>query len=190
MSDTQDDKFWYPSVDDVLALHEDIIAEDPDATSGIEEEARIEFALSHIQHGHYGEGPETIHEKAFHLMRLLASNHWFADGNKRTSLNTTALFYAVNGYEFDYGEDIRSMLKLLSVREQLINVDEAVTYFADICEPAPETESDPFEDSLIILVGLFLASRDINLDELSDYQLIRILEELEGEQSNGLVDDK
>jgi death-on-curing family protein len=68
----------------------------------------------------YGEKPETVHEKAFDLMRLIASNHWFVDGNKRTALNTTNLFYLLNGYDLEYGEDLRSMLKLLAVREQYV----------------------------------------------------------------------
>lgn len=87
--------------------------------------------MDFIEHGHFDEGPETVHEKAFHLMRLLASNHWFVDGNKRTALNTTELFYFINGYEFEYGEDIRSMLKLFSVREDLIDREVGVQYFAD-----------------------------------------------------------
>ena len=112
-------------------VHEDIIAEDDEAAHGIKSEDRIQFAIDYIQHGHFGEVPETIHEKAFHLMRLLASNHWFVDGNKRTALNTVELFYLINGYEFDYGEDIRSMLKLFSVRQDLIAQDIGPDYLGD-----------------------------------------------------------
>jgi death-on-curing protein len=55
--------------------------------------------------------PETIHEKAFHLLRLLVANHPFVDGNKRTALNTTTVFYLLNGYRFDYDDEIRDILK-------------------------------------------------------------------------------
>lgn len=121
MEEVPDGELWYPTVGDILTLHEEIIAEDPDATPGTEDANRIEFAIDYVREGHYGEVPETIHEKAFHLMRLLASNHWFADGNKRTALSTVEEFYFFNGLKFDYGEDVRSMLKLFSVREDLID---------------------------------------------------------------------
>lgn len=126
-----DHEFWYPTQEDVIRIHDDIVESDPESESGIEDPERIEYALDFIEHGHFDEGPETVHEKAFHLMRLLASNHWFVDGNKRTALNTTELFYFFNGYEFEYGEDVRSMLKLFSVREDLIDREVGVQYFAD-----------------------------------------------------------
>lgn len=125
------EEFWYPTLEDVLAIHDDIVSEDRDSEPGVENRERIQYALDHVEHGHFGEGPETVHEKAFHLMRLLASNHWFVDGNKRTALNTTEVFYLFNGYEFDYGEDIRSMLKLLAVREGLIDPDVAIEFFSE-----------------------------------------------------------
>lgn len=129
MSDSDD--LWYPTIEDVLQLHDDIVREDAAATPGIENEDRIGFALDYVEHGHFGRVPETIHEKAFHLLRLLASNHWFVDGNKRTALSSTALFYVVNGYELDYGEDIRAMLKLFSVRDALIDRDVGQQYLAE-----------------------------------------------------------
>ncbi len=50
--------------------------------------------------GNFGTVPETIHEKVFHRFRLLVANHPFVDANKRTALNTTAVFYFLNGYQF------------------------------------------------------------------------------------------
>lgn len=145
-----DREFWYPTTEDVIRIHDDIVEDDPESESGIEDPERIEYALDFIEHGHFDEGPETVHEKAFHLIRLLASNHWFVDGNKRTALNTTELFYFINGYEFEYGEDIRSMLKLFSVREDLIDREVGVQYFAD------QTSSitlEPLELLALILDG-------------------------------------
>lgn len=123
--------FWYPTVDDIVEVHDAIIEEDPNGEPGIEDRERIQYAVDHVQHGTFGEKPETLHEKAFDLMRLIASNHWFVDGNKRTALNTTNLFYNLNGYELEYGEDLRSMLKLLAVREDIIDRDVATGYLAD-----------------------------------------------------------
>lgn len=125
-----DSDIWYPTVDDVLLIHDDVISEDPAAVSGVQDESRVQFALDFVR-GHLGEEPSTIHEKAFHLMRLIASNHWFADGNKRTALNVTELFYLVNGYDLDYGDDFRSILRLFAVREDLIDRSVGPEYFHD-----------------------------------------------------------
>lgn len=133
--DTGSGEFWYPTVEDIVEIHDEIIAEDSDGEPGIEDRERIQYAVDHVQHGTFGEKPETIHEKAFALMRLIASNHWFVDGNKRTALNTTNLFYLLNGYELDYGEDLRAMLKLLAVREDIIDRDVATEYLAEKTEP-------------------------------------------------------
>ncbi|MFC6974844.1 type II toxin-antitoxin system death-on-curing family toxin [Halomicroarcula sp. GCM10025709] len=132
---TEGDGFWYPTVDEIVEIHDEIIAEDDDSQSGIEDRDRIQFAIDYIRDGIMGKEPETVHEKAFALMRLIASNHWFVDGNKRTALNTTTLFYLLNGYDLTYGEDLRSMLKLLAVREDLINREVASQYLADQTEP-------------------------------------------------------
>jgi death-on-curing protein len=130
MADEGEAGIWYPTVEDVLLIHEDVISEDPDAVSGVQDESRVQFAIDFVK-GHLAEEPSTIHERAFHLMRLIASNHWFADGNKRTALNVTELFYLVNGYEFDYGDDFRSILRLFSVREDLIDRSVGPEYFRD-----------------------------------------------------------
>lgn len=142
--DGDEDDIWYPTVDDILSLHSDIIEDDPNSTPGVQDEQRIEFAIDYIEEGHYGEVPETIHEKAFHLMRLLASNHWFADGNKRTALNTAEILYRMNEHELDYGDDIRSILKLFSVREDLVDREAGPAYLHDgttVVEPPGEKRS-------------------------------------------------
>lgn len=164
MNGTTSDDLWYPSVDDILTVHDDIVAEDDDAESGVESQDRIQFAVDYIQHGHFGEVPETIHEKAFHLMRLIASNHWFVDGNKRTALNSTELFYLVNGYEFNYGGDIRSMLKLFSVRESLIDHEAGPEYLkdqVDSFEIEPE-EFDTFAALTVVVVAAVVNNLDID----------------------------
>lgn len=127
--------YWYPTVEEIIDVHDAIIAEDPDGQPGIEDRDRIQFAIDYVKYGSMGERPETVHEKAFTLLRLIASNHWFVDGNKRTALNTTNLFYLFNGYDLDYGEDLRAMLKLLAVRETIIDRQAAIHYFADHTSP-------------------------------------------------------
>lgn len=123
---------FYPSVDHILGIHKDIIEADEDADSGVANEGYVDYVVEFIEHGHFGEGPETIHEKAYELLRLLAANHPFTDGNKRTALNATWTFYAMNGYEFDYGEEIKAILKLLAVMERMVDREETIDYFEDI----------------------------------------------------------
>lgn len=117
----------------------------------------------------FGEKPETIHEKAFGLMRLIVSNHWFVDGNKRTALNTTNMFYLFNGYELDYGEDLRAMLKLLAVREEIVDRDVATDYLAD--QTGTIDEDTIRSIGLVAVAGALADQLDVDLDapdELAD----------------------
>jgi death-on-curing protein len=130
MAGSEDDH-WYPTVEDVVFIHDQIIAEDPDSESGIHNRDQIQFVIDYVKHGHFGVIPESVHEKAFHLLRLLAANHYFVDGNKRTALNTTEAFFMLNGYQLHTEEDIRAMLKLFAIDERLINEPVAVEYLVN-----------------------------------------------------------
>jgi len=91
----------------------------------------IEFVLEYIETGSFGEAPETpetIHEKAHHLLRLLVANHPFVDGNKRTALNTTVVFYLLNGYRLEYGHEVREILKQFGTDEAATDEDDVVDY--------------------------------------------------------------
>lgn len=178
--DDVEDELWYPSVDDILLIHDDIVSEDDEASSGVTDANRIEFAITYVKHGHFGEVPETIHEKAFHLMRLIASNHWFVDGNKRTALNTTELFYLVNGYELDYGEDVRSMLKLFSVRESLIDQEAGPEYLDDQTTPVERDDDRDLWAALgVLLVAVLTQYLDVDPDEYlpEEYEVPAMREE-------------
>jgi len=122
------DSLWYPSVEDVLALHDDIVSEYPNTHSGVANRGDIEFALSYIEEGSFDTVPETIHEKAFHLLRLLVANHPFVDANKRTALNTVVVFYFLNGYQFEYDDGIRSILKRFGTDEATVDERDSVEY--------------------------------------------------------------
>jgi death-on-curing protein len=122
------DSVWYPSVEDVIAIHDDILSEYPDTPSGVQNRGDIEFALNYIEEGNFDIAPETIHEKAFHLLRLLVANHPFVDANKRTALNTTVVFYFLNGYLFEYDEGIRAILKQFGTDEAAVDEAEVVEY--------------------------------------------------------------
>ncbi|MDX1746539.1 MAG: type II toxin-antitoxin system death-on-curing family toxin [Halobacteriales archaeon] len=102
---------WYPSVDDVLAIHEAILAEYPETEQGVRDRGAIDFMVGYVESGRFDDVPDTIHGKAFHLLRLLVANHPFVDGNKRTALNTVVVFYVLNGYRLSYDEEIEGILK-------------------------------------------------------------------------------
>ncbi|MFB6080350.1 MAG: type II toxin-antitoxin system death-on-curing family toxin [Haloferacaceae archaeon] len=122
------DSCWYPSVESVLDIHEDIVSEYPDTRSGIQSRGDVEFALEYISEGSFGSVPEAVHEKAFHLLRLLVANHPFVDGNKRTALNATNVFYLLNGYRFDYDDEIRELLKQFGTDESMVGEDHVLEY--------------------------------------------------------------
>jgi death-on-curing protein len=48
--------------------------------------------------------------------------------NKRTALNTTVVFYFLNGYQFEYDNEIRSILKRFGADEAAVDEVETVEY--------------------------------------------------------------
>ncbi|WP_136717362.1 type II toxin-antitoxin system death-on-curing family toxin [Halorientalis salina] len=123
------DDVAYPSVEFVLELHEQIVEEGDRTESGIRSADPIESALTYVSEGFFGEVPETVHEKAAHLMRLLVADHPFVDGNKRTALRTVVVFYMMNGYTFEYGDEIRALLRRFATDQGEVDIDTAVIYF-------------------------------------------------------------
>lgn len=122
------DSVWYPSVEDVLTIHDNIVTEYSATQAGVQSRGDIEFALNYIAEGDFGRVPETIHEKAFHLLRLLVANHPFVDANKRTALNVTVVFYVLNGYRFEYDTEIRAILKQLGTDQTTVDKAETIEY--------------------------------------------------------------
>jgi death-on-curing protein len=119
----------YPSVELILDLHEQIVEEGDTTEPGVRSEDAIASALQYTSEWFFGEVPETIHKKAVHLMRLLVAEHPFVDGNKRTALRTVVVFYMLNGYTFDYGDEIRTLLNRFATDEAAVDIDTAVIYF-------------------------------------------------------------
>ena len=105
--DEDSEPISYLSAADIRDIHELIVESNAKTTAGVSAAGDIEYAVEHIQEGHFGQVPESLHEKAFQLLRLIVANHPFVDGNKRTALMSTRIFYALNGLRFDYGESRR-----------------------------------------------------------------------------------
>ena len=123
------DDLAYPSVELILELHDQVVTEGDITEPGVRSEDAIASALQYVSEGFFGEVPETIHQKAVHLMRLLVSGHPFVDGNKRTALRTVVVFYILNRYTFEYGDEIRALLHRFATGETTVDVDTAVIYF-------------------------------------------------------------
>jgi death-on-curing protein len=122
------DSLWYPSIKDVIAIHDDIVSEYSNTPSGVHNRGDIEFALNYIEEGSFGSVPDTVHKKSYHLLRLLIANHPFVDANKRTALNTTVVFYFLNGYRFEYDNEIRTILKQFGTNEAAVDEGETTEY--------------------------------------------------------------
>lgn len=144
------DSFWYPSVEDVITIHDDIVSEYAETHDGVQHRGDIAFPLDYVREGSYGTVPRTIHEKAFHLLRLLVVNHPFVDANKRTALNTTAVFYFLNGYRFEYDNEIRAILKQFGTDETSVDEAETIEYLRSHTEELDLVgEIDEWRDELI-----------------------------------------
>lgn len=144
-----DEGIWYPSVADVISIHEDIVDEYPDTSSGVRDRGAIEFAIDAAR-GEVGTDPESIHERAYHLLRLLAANHPFVDANKRTALDVTATFYLFNGYEFDYDHGIRDVLAAFATDEPSVDSDSVRAYLRAHTRPVNlDAIVDPWREELV-----------------------------------------
>lgn len=133
------DELRYPTLPEVLAIHEDIVDGDVGADPGVRSAGAIDHALTYVSEGYFGCVPDTIHEKAAYLVRFMVADHPFVDGNKRTALNTLVVFYDINGYEFDYGdESIRRLLRQLAIDADAVDMEYVVGYCRQHARTAEE----------------------------------------------------
>ena len=141
---------WYPAVDDVIAIHENIVAEYPKTEPGVRAQGAIEFTIEYVESGKFDDVPNTIHGKAFHLLRLLIANHPFVDGNKRTALNTVVVFYFLNGYRLSYDDDIENLLIRISSNEAEIERQVVLDYFrSNVEQIALDDAVEEWRDDLL-----------------------------------------
>ena len=140
--DEESESISYLSADDIRDIHELIVESNADTAAGVSSPGDIEYTVEHIEEGHFGQVPESLHEKAYQLLRLIAANHPFVDGNKRTALMSTRIFYALNGRRFDYDREVKEILKALATDEGSVDADHVIEYLRAHTEPlAPEYEA-------------------------------------------------
>ncbi|HEX4230491.1 MAG TPA: type II toxin-antitoxin system death-on-curing family toxin [Bryobacteraceae bacterium] len=67
---------------------------------GVRDRDALEAAAARPQTGYYTD----IIEEGAALCESLLQNHPFIDGNKRTAITATAVFYEMNGYALRFGD--------------------------------------------------------------------------------------
>lgn len=96
-------QFLLPS--EVIELHDELI-DLYGGEAGINDYNLFESAVEAPKHVFDGAFVySTIHLMAAALLRGLACNHGFVDGNKRTAARAVFVFYNLNGFLFDPPED-------------------------------------------------------------------------------------
>ncbi len=92
---------FYLSYEEVQIIQDDMIS-NYGGSYGLRDESLLKSALARPQATFGGEDLyETIFDKASALFHSLLFNHAFVDGNKRTTMTTTARFLACNGIELE-----------------------------------------------------------------------------------------
>lgn len=56
------------TANEIHALHDRIVVHDAQTESGVRNAATVEFALTYISSGYFGQASDSIHDKAAHLM--------------------------------------------------------------------------------------------------------------------------
>jgi death-on-curing protein len=92
-------KTKFISLDEVIAIHDNMVSL-YGGSHGIRDLGLVESAISRPKATFGGEDlyPD-IFTKAAALFHSLMFNHAFVDGNKRTTISTTARFLSLNGYD-------------------------------------------------------------------------------------------
>ena len=88
------DRVAYLSVDEVLAIHEELIARFG-GSAGVRDHGLLESALYRPQTGYYAD----IVEMATAMFESFLMNHPFVDGNKRVAFFATDVFLRLNGWK-------------------------------------------------------------------------------------------
>lgn len=89
------------SLDEIIAIHDNMVSL-YGGSHGIRDLGLVESAISRPKATFGGKDlyPD-IFTKAAALFHSLMFNHAFVDGNKRTTISTTARFLNLNGYKLD-----------------------------------------------------------------------------------------
>lgn len=87
---------WYRTYQNVIRIH-DLILEESGGEPGILSPGTIQAAIERARWGPFP-GAGDLWVRAAFLLRGIAQEHPFVDGNKRTAIHTVDLFLTRNGW--------------------------------------------------------------------------------------------
>jgi len=89
----------YPTLAEVIAIHETVLRRLGEAPRPLREEGLLESALMRPQMASYYEGADIVRQAAL-LGTGISQAQAFLDGNKRTAFQTLDAFLWVNGWQY------------------------------------------------------------------------------------------
>ena len=130
----------YPTLAEVIAIHEKVMRRLGDAPRSLRDEGLLESALTRPQMAAYYEGADIVRQAT--LLGLgISQAQSFLDGNKRTAFQTLDAFLWVNGWEY-FGEPLELARQFEQVAEGSNEPDEAIDAFEawlrEYVQPRPE----------------------------------------------------
>jgi death-on-curing protein len=118
----------------LLVIHDRQLAEHG-GTGGVRDETLLESALARPQQLYaYGDPPPDLADLAATLAYGLARNHPFVDGNKRTAHVAYRTFLALNGTDFEAGDEDK-YLAMLAVAEGQWTVEQFAAWLRPRIRP-------------------------------------------------------
>ena len=138
----------YPSVDDILDLHDDIILQFG-GTAGTNEltVGKVEASIGRMQSG-FGDEEffKSVVDKASVLIHSIVSTHPFTDGNKRTGMMSGIAFMDENGYTMDDSEHLADTIVSLSTSD--ISLEQMIEYMNKYAYQIIKSDPDEYNDTM------------------------------------------
>jgi death-on-curing protein len=127
--------FVYLTLDQVVRLHDRVLAEDG-GLEGIRSHHALASAVAQPEQTVFGDDAyATVAEKAAAYAFFIAMGHPFNDGNKRTAALAMEVFLEINGYELRQSdEDVEDMI--VSLAANVIGQGEFFSWVSNHARPA------------------------------------------------------
>ena len=133
-------KIKYLALDDVIAIHDNMVSF-YGGSHGIRDLGLVDSAVSRPQATFGGQDlyPDVFLKGAA-LFHSLIFNHAFVDGNKRTSMTSTARFLNMNGYNLD-ATDMEFVSFPLKVENEHLSFEGIAKWFKNHSRKAGKSTS-------------------------------------------------